>query len=96
MERQLDQALKVLKLMKYGDRALADHPIKVALIVLACIVVNKLMDKGFDRFDEWLIRREERNEQRLIRQEEREFHQKQADFQLRRELALSAAAAPRN
>jgi len=87
MERHLDFALKVLKLMKYGERTLADEPIKVLIIVLGAVLINK----AFDAFNLWLIRYEERQErERMENLTVREVRQLQASGQLNRELSEAA------
>ena len=83
MDRDLDFTLKVLKLMKYGDRAIADQPIKVVLIVFGVVTINKLL--GI--LERWLLsRRQTCERERVVYLREEEYTQLLADQQLLREL----------
>lgn len=93
MKRDLDLVLKILKLMKDGERAIADCPVRVALIVLGVAIVSKMIDRSFDTLNAWLIRREQAQVQ--AQREHNIVHLSEgrlADSQLQRE----PSAAVRN
>ena len=91
MDRDLDLPLKILKLMKYGNRAITDQLIKVALIVFGVVIINKLLII----FERWLSNRGPTCECTKIVSMRTEECSQLADQQLLAELE-TAAAGPRN